>query len=254
MLVGVDLGASRVRAYRVLCGPEGLWAEERAEAAFEDDFVPVPLPAQLQAAPVGEEEERAGLGRVEVIASTVEAVSGGRPCRLAVAAPGLKTADRRGLRVLRYGPRIPRLADLLEARLALEVGALGDDGHLAGWGEEKGRGGQFRDCRNAYLLGAGTGLAQALKREGRVLDPEEVPRLSLDDEDALRADRLLTHPGEAARRIAALARTHQPLDRLVLSQRFSGEILQLLELDCPVVLSALPEAPALGAVAVLLSV
>lgn len=250
MTVGVDLGATRVRAYRVYSGPEGLWAGERREATFGSFRSPA-LEAQLAGAPLSEEEEEAGLERVEIVAATIAALTGGSACRLGIAAPGLKTDDRRGIRVLRYGPRLPRLVEQLEVRLGLEMGPLGDDGHLAGWGEERGRGGLFAGCRDAYLLGAGTGLAQALKRGGRILPPEEVPRLPLEAEDALRAERLRTHPQQALAWLDALVREKLPLERVVLSQRFAEHRGLLEELECDVLLSVLPEAPALGAVAVL---
>jgi len=95
-----------------------------------------------------------------------------------VALPGVKTADGRGTLVVRNGPRVPDYLDRLEARLAeagldvLPIGRLFGDGECCGRGEELASGGLLRGVGDAYYLGSGTGVAEALKRGGRLVPLE----------------------------------------------------------------------------------
>jgi predicted NBD/HSP70 family sugar kinase len=90
--------------------------------------------------------------------------------------PGLKTADGRGIAVMSNGPRIPDLADRIEAglraagiRLTKPLRRIGSDADYCGLGEQHACNGLFRDVDHAYYLGGGTGLAEALKLRGALL-------------------------------------------------------------------------------------
>ena len=106
---------------------------------------------------------------------------GGR-ARLALCAAGRPGRDGRGLAVVRHGPRDPRLLDRVEEGLAVTglVGGTGpaeihSDGTAAGWGEEWAVDGAFAGVANAYLVGCGTGVAEALKVDGQLLEPSAFP-------------------------------------------------------------------------------
>lgn len=256
-LIGVDLGATRVRAYRVQVEPQGLRAVSRVQASFKTGFVPLSIERQMAAEPVSPEEAEHGRHRVEVIAHVIRQAAGGGPFRLGLAAPGLKTPC--GIGVSRYGPRIPNLLGALEQELGVRPLLLGDDGHLAGVGEEVGAAGRFRGVADAYLVAAGTGLGEALKRGGCLL--KEFPRawqVAPEVEQALRAAAWRHAPrvDELADALAALVSMRGRVQRLVLAQRFVElqELAAVLEqrLGIEVCFSRLPEGPALGAVACML--
>jgi len=162
--IGVDVGATRVRAARIRREPDGcLDLEALAQTPFPaSGFVPLALSSQREGAPLPPAEVEEARRRCECIARTVAEVSdGGLP--VGVAAPGVKSPDGRGIALARLGPRIPEMSAWLEAHLGVRLPPLGSDGVLAGVGEERASLGSFRGVTRAYYLAAGTGLAEAVK-------------------------------------------------------------------------------------------
>jgi hypothetical protein len=201
ILIGVDGGASEVKAHHVLVLPGA--TADRAEPRAHNlalgaasasccydavrGFEPVPLAEQL----VALERERVRPKRSEIAqgemwidaaartiaAVAAEAADDDRPrIRVGVCFPGLKTADGRGLAVVRNGPRIPDFLDRLEERLdrsslelAHPIPPLLSDGDACGIGENVHVHGMLRAASSAYYIGGGTGLAEALKLHGEVV-------------------------------------------------------------------------------------
>jgi hypothetical protein len=196
VLIGVDAGATEVKAHQVLVlsksGPLDLGLGTASASCCYDrvlDFAPVAIDEQLAALAAGGVEPTAGereQGRHWVhatVASIVAVAAQARRRRavVGIGAPGLKTADGRGLAVVRNGPRIPDYAQRIEEgvraagiELVRAIGPLGGDGDNCGRGEEVDRHGQFRDVANAYYVGGGTGLAEALKLRGRLVSMDAV--------------------------------------------------------------------------------
>jgi hypothetical protein len=186
LLIGLDGGATELKAHEVVPLFGGMYTlgEHRASRVWAADprcaaFAPAPLDVQRSgAAPLSAEELAAGAAWADL---TVEALvelsrdAGRREIEVGACFPGLKTADRRGIRVSRNGPRVPDLAERIERglrsaglRLVAPLGALASDGHCCGIGEEHATSGALRGARDAYYLGGGTGLPEALKLDGRV--------------------------------------------------------------------------------------
>lgn len=189
-IIGVDGGATRVRATAVECdlragmptfqtvGP----GSSRTYAVVAG-FSPMPAEQQLAAREHGRtapdrSEVRQGRIWIDAAAAAVFDVARERPARrvlVGICMPGLKTADGRGIAVLNHGPRIPDYLDAFEAalragplELIAPIAALGSDGDYCGLGEEYAASGAFRDVQHAYYVGGGTGLADALKLDGRL--------------------------------------------------------------------------------------
>ncbi len=220
ILLGVDGGATKVRVHHVLPPGEGASAhyqlsDARAERTYPSapGFSPVDVPRQLDEYAAGRIKlSAAEVHRGEAITATiVECIVGaarqlagsgtaaasrshespdGKPTqtsrhgtlrlRIGIGMPGLKTADGRGIVVLNNGPRMPDLADRLEAGLrdaglepADSIARIGSDGDYCGLGEQYAVEGAFRDVNHAYYLGGGTGLAEALKLRGRLVTLDE---------------------------------------------------------------------------------
>ena len=193
-LIGVDGGATSVKVHAVDRLPSGrLHAAGPSQARVWEgagDFVPVPLERQLEQHLAGTlavepHEEREAAARVHTIAGAIAAtaaqiVSGtgsSAALWLGVCMPGLKTPDGRGIAVARNGPRSPDFLDRLQAELAsggLELAAplerVDSDGEAAGWGEEVAAEGCLNGVDSAWLVGCGTGVAEAGKLGGAHLD------------------------------------------------------------------------------------
>jgi predicted NBD/HSP70 family sugar kinase len=194
LLIGVDGGASEVRAHEVVRVPRlsagegptlGLGASS-ASTLYDKarGFRPLPMASQLLASERGKIDPK-GLegaqGRLwlEAGARTIQAVAaqaGRTRLRVGVCMPGLKTRDGRGIAAIRNGPRIPDYLDRLQAllasaglSLARPIGRLSSDGEACARGEDANTQGSLRGVPCAYYVGGGTGIAEALKVEGRIV-------------------------------------------------------------------------------------
>jgi hypothetical protein len=190
LLIGVDGGATEVKAHAVACSDTTpATFRLRPEAAARvyprvPDFEPVPVAEQLAQRDAGQPRisaaERAqGAAWIACAAEAIAAVArdaGGRTVLVGMGMPGLKTPDQRGIAIINNGPRMPLFAAQLEKLLAAAgvtlagpIAALGSDADYCGLGEEHAPEGLFRGVTHAYYLGGGTGVADALKLGGRLV-------------------------------------------------------------------------------------
>lgn len=192
LLVGVDGGATEVKAHAVVEAAGGLEAlDARATFRYErvPGFEPISLAAQIEERDrndirPGRAEREQGENWIAAFAQAIASVAA-RMSRadlvVGVCAPGLKTPDGRGIAVSRNGPRIPDFVDRLEVQLAREglvlvrtIPRLSSDGDACGLGEEASANGALRGGANAYYVGGGTGLAECFKLDGRVVGLDEL--------------------------------------------------------------------------------
>ncbi len=191
LLIGVDGGATEVKAHAVACDnlekPSSF--ELRPESASRvyarvAEFNPLPVAEQLAQRDAGDvrlSENEVARGHLWVEAAVQAIVEVAQACDArrvlaGVGMPGLKTPDGRGISVINNGPRIPDYLEALERglaaagiELAAPVAELGSDADYCGLGEQYASEGLFRDVENAYYVGGGTGLADALKLRGRLV-------------------------------------------------------------------------------------
>jgi len=192
LLIGVDGGATNVRAHHVHVdtnnvGDRFYLGQASSQLRYPpSDFVPIPLQRQLDDQGAGRmllssTEAKRGSGIAATMAQAVinvarESEGSADQVILGIAMPGLKTAEGRGIAVLNNGPRMPSLAKTVETSLE-EAGIvlvnpihrLGSDGDYCGMGEQFALDGLFRDVDHAYYLGGGTGLAESLKLGGKLV-------------------------------------------------------------------------------------
>ena len=198
ILIGIDGGATKVSAWQVQVNPsknEFTLGTIHAVHSYADlpgflpDFKPVPVVEQLKqrdqgALELSDEEKQQGAVYVEACAQVIEEIvkkAHTTNVLFGLGMPGLKTADKRGIEVVANGPRIPNYAQLLEDRLMLSninlvqpLQRIGSDADYCGIGENYSTDGKFKDVQNAYYLGGGTGVADALKLKGKLVPFDEI--------------------------------------------------------------------------------
>ncbi len=193
IVIGIDGGATKVSAWNVRFDPDGsnfslgdvnIQRSYRDIPGFIPDFTPVDLGTQLKEFehnnihPTADEEQQ-GAVYVEACAQVVEEIAArfqSSRVLIGIGMPGIKTADKRGIAVVANGPRMLHYARDLESRLTLKhielvqpIAHIGSDADYCGIGENYAAQGAFRDVQNAYYLGGGTGVADALKLNGELL-------------------------------------------------------------------------------------
>lgn len=188
LIIGIDGGATKVAAYEIVNDQYGYFligkhSAERHYAdypEFDKYFSPVPLKIQLDEMPqnliVTPAEKKQSVSYLQAFMDVISEVAqkaNNNKILIGLGMPGLKTADKRGIAALANGPRMPFFCDILEEKLHLEniqlisrIHKLGSDADYCGIGEEYASDGSFRNVTNAYYLGGGTGVADAMKLNG----------------------------------------------------------------------------------------
>ncbi len=198
LLIGIDGGASKVSGWVVeYLAREGTFqlTEQHAERRYADiagyisDFKPLSLDIQLDAfnkADIRPTEAEIQQGRTytEACAAVINDLAGKKAdlaILVGIGMPGLKTADRRGIAVVANGPRIPHYAADVEkqlekagVRMQVAIAHIGSDADYCGIGELYAHQGSFRNVRNAYYLGGGTGAADALLIDNRLIAFDQI--------------------------------------------------------------------------------
>lgn len=197
LIIGVDGGATKVTAWAVEVDDSGKFSlgnvsESRVYAEYpecDQGFQPVDMKTQLgeltndRIQPTAAELRQALAYTAACADAIVEVArkSGQSRLLIGIGMPGLKTKNRRGIAVMANGPRQIEYALNLEKRLnaaGLElispIDHIGSDAYYCGLGEEYASGGQFRNVTNSYYLGGGTGAADALKLNGRLVSLDDI--------------------------------------------------------------------------------
>ena len=191
-LIGIDGGASKISGWHIIVNPETgtfrlsnncVIKEYRYYNGFIEDFKPLLLNTQLSEMSgeiiLTEKEKIQGEVYMNACTDLIAEFSdmlGGRKLLVGIGMPGLKSNDKRGIVALANGPRMPDYLNVVEKNLSNKgielfapVSALGSDADYCGLGEEYAGEGMFRWCKNAYYLGGGTGVADAIKLNDLVI-------------------------------------------------------------------------------------
>ncbi len=186
LCIGVDGGATGFRVGCVVPDADGglqiRGDLQRGLWPTDANFVPLTIGEQraqlgcLRRIPGERELEKAW---VQGLAGVIRELSGQQvfgALQLGIALPGQKDERGRGVLVMAHGPRLPEFSSALEKELdlgdKLHLCALGSDGQDAGGGEEWGQEGAFWGQPSALYLGLGTGLAEAVKLDGKLLSAQ----------------------------------------------------------------------------------
>ncbi len=142
---------------------------------FNKDFSSLPLDQQTDAE-ISKEERQQGKVIIDCTCEVISSLTGNDPFQLAIAMPGIKTEDGRGIAAMANGPRIPDFCKQIENAISIDrpIQILESDADMCVWGEEYGENGAFRPVSNAYYLGGGTGTADGLKLMGNLVPFDDV--------------------------------------------------------------------------------
>ena len=194
VLIGLDGGATKVSGWTLQVDDENRFSLGKRHARqqycdyphYQKNFQPVDLNTQLMEMASGNfhltpAEKSQGQAYVEATAQVIAELAQGQSALVGIGMPGLKTQDKRGIAAMANGPRLPTFAQQVESllqqrevELITPLHKLGSDADYCGVGEEYASHGLFRGVSSAYYLGGGTGAADALKIQGRLLPFDEV--------------------------------------------------------------------------------
>jgi len=192
LLIGIDGGATKVSGWVINYQEQtqlfqlsdiNLQKKYSDYPDFNPGYTPVDIKTQLdemnKEINLTREEKKQGDVYMKTAADVIIGLLKKFPEKKAligIGMPGLKTADKRGISAIANGPRMPGYSEFIELKIREEnltpgapIAHLGSDADYCGLGEEYSADGLFKDVRNAYYLGGGTGVADALKLEGKLI-------------------------------------------------------------------------------------
>jgi len=197
LLIGIDGGATKVNGWSIeveesgrafTLGAINVIKSYREISGYIENFKPVDLNLQLnewetgRIVPTDQEMTQANcyIGAASYSIIKIAERSGKKRVLVGIGMPGIKTKDERGIAVLKNGPRMRDYAARIESNLQAAgielvqpISHIGSDAYYCGIGEEYASDGSFRNDRNSYYLGGGTGAADALKLDGKVIPLDE---------------------------------------------------------------------------------
>ncbi len=189
LLLGIDGGATKISGWIVNAQEEGfsltnvnIQKKYSDYSSFDGAFKPVDIKTQLTemnaVINLTEEEVNQGLAYMNAASDVIIELSKNNPNKkllIGFGMPGLKTADKKGISALANGPRMPKFVAFIEKKLRdtkidfYPISHLGSDADYCGIGEEYDISGSFKGVKNAYYLGGGTGVADAMKLNGKLI-------------------------------------------------------------------------------------
>jgi predicted NBD/HSP70 family sugar kinase len=191
ILIGIDGGATKVSIWQIMVqkqrftlGKHHYKSVYSDQPSFNKKFIPIPLENQMISHEKNNldlmpEEIMQGKVILSAIVDGIEEIwkkSDKFPILVGIGMPGLKTPDKRGISVMKNGPRIPHLIDQITNRIQRigiptiqPITSIGSDADFCGLGEEYAINGLMNEVNNAYYIGGGTGIADAIKLKGKLL-------------------------------------------------------------------------------------
>ena len=145
------------------------------QEGFNHNFSSIDLDLQFERIPIGQDEKKQGDVYIKTIISTIDKLITSDNAIISIAMPGVKTEDKKGISVMANGPRIPNLIQEVINYFGKSVKVLDiqSDADMCVWGEEYAKKGSLRSISNAYYLGGGTGIADGLKLNNKILSFDE---------------------------------------------------------------------------------
>ena len=173
-LIGIDCGASKVllqsakiNSNRTIIS-KGEYCKEYVYSSHPDwdpSYRPIPLDVQIEennnkSILISKTERRQGDIIVQLLQDIIENISGSQ---IGICFPGIK--DDYGVTILANGPRIPELLTRLS-----KVDTLYNDSDCCITGEMVSDIGKMNDIHNGIYIGGGTGIADGILLDSRIIN------------------------------------------------------------------------------------
>ena len=173
-LIGIDCGASKVLIQSAKINPKktiiskGRYCKEYVYSSHPDwdpYYQPTPLGLQIKennskSILIRKAERKQGDIIVELLQDIIEGISGSQ---IGICFPGIK--DDYGVTILANGPRIPELLTRLS-----KVDTLYNDSDCCITGEVVSDIGRMNDIHNGIYIGGGTGIADGILLDGKIIN------------------------------------------------------------------------------------
>jgi hypothetical protein len=174
IIVGIDCGATKVmvqtaffdrKLNRVTPGNTHFEYSYSDHSNWNKNFLPINLDIQRSEYSDGSISlTEAELNQGGVIIETIrKAISDTNTDSVGLCFPGIK--DDKGVVIMANGPRIPDLVERIEG-----IESLFNDSDCCVLGEWKSTVGKMQDCKNAIYIGGGTGIADGIILDGKLID------------------------------------------------------------------------------------
>ena len=173
-LIGIDCGASKVllqsakiNSNRTIIS-KGQYCKEYVYSSHPDwdpSYQPIPLDVQIEennnkSILISKAERKQGDIIVKLLQDIIENISGSQ---IGICFPGIK--DDYGVTILANGPRIPELLTRLS-----KVDTLYNDSDCCITGEMVSDIGKMNDIHNGIYIGGGTGIADGILLDGKIIN------------------------------------------------------------------------------------
>ena len=174
IIVGIDCGATKVMVQtasfdrelnRVTPGNTNVEYSYSDHSNWNENFLPINLDIQRSEYSDGSISlTEAEINQGSVIIETIQkAISDANTDSAGLCFPGIK--NDKGVVIMANGPRIPDLVERIEG-----IESLFNDSDCCVLGEWKSSVGKMQDCKNAIYIGGGTGIADGIILDGRLID------------------------------------------------------------------------------------
>ena len=193
LLLGLDGGASKILAQTCTIDPrssliipkqEHHESNYRNSLGFDSGFMPVDLARQKKEAKennysFSDQEKNQSVSVIETIVKVIESSAKEKTIsKVGLCFPGIKTANYDGISIMANGPRNINMLSMINKMLKpkldskISIKSIYDDSECCVIGEWKSSIGKLRDCENAIYVGGGTGIADGIILNNKIVDKD----------------------------------------------------------------------------------
>ena len=193
LLLGLDGGATKILAQTCTIEPRSsliIPKEEYHESnyteshKFNSGFIPIDLAQQKQEAKennysFSDQEINQSASVIETIVKVIESSAKEKKIsKVGLCFPGIKTANYDGISIMANGPRNINMLSMINKMLKpkldrkISIKTIYNDSECCVIGEWKSSIGKLRDCKNAIYVGGGTGIADGIILNNKIVDKD----------------------------------------------------------------------------------
>ena len=193
LLLGLDGGATKILAQTCTIDPRSsliIPKEEYHESNYRDSlkfdsgFIPNDLAQQKKEAKennysISEQEINQSASVIDTIVKVIlSSVREKQISKVGLCFPGIKTANYDGISIMANGPRNINMLSMINKMLKpkldrkISIKTIYNDSECCVIGEWKSSIGKLRDCKNAIYVGGGTGIADGIILNNKIVDKD----------------------------------------------------------------------------------